>query len=130
MRTCRVFTVILISLLVGLGSAWADVKLPAIFSDHMVLQRDSDIRVWGWADAGETVSVTLGDDTRATTANPSGQWQVTLAARAAGVATVLPIGKGFAVLSATIRETLPQASSPGLSCRISNFMVYPHVSGT
>ncbi|NQV31411.1 MAG: sialate O-acetylesterase, partial [Phycisphaeraceae bacterium] len=91
MRTCRLVTVLMITLCAGLGSTWADVTLPAIFSDHMVLQRNADIRVWGWADAGEKVSVTLGQDTQATTANPSGQWQVTLDARAAGAPMAMTV---------------------------------------
>lgn len=33
----------------------ADVRLPAVFSDHMVLQQQQKIRVWGWADVGESV---------------------------------------------------------------------------
>lgn len=33
--------------------AAADVKLPALFSDHAVLQRDMAVPVWGWADPGE-----------------------------------------------------------------------------
>ena len=38
-------------------AARADVKLPAIFSDHMVLQRGAVSPVWGWADAREKVTV-------------------------------------------------------------------------
>jgi sialate O-acetylesterase len=85
------FIVMTVVLFVGLGSVWADVKLPAIFSDHMVLQRNEAIRVWGWADAGETVSVTLGEDTATTTANSVGKWQVTLGARSAGDPTALTV---------------------------------------
>ena len=48
--------------LCGLASvAKADVKLPAIFGDHMVLQRDQKDKVWGWAEPGEEVTV---DDRR------------------------------------------------------------------
>ena len=35
-------------------------RLPKIFGDHMVLQRDKPINVWGWAEPGEDVKVTLG----------------------------------------------------------------------
>ena len=35
----------------------ADVKLPALFTDHMVLQQGKLIPVWGWADEGEKVTV-------------------------------------------------------------------------
>ena len=91
MRTGRLVTILFITLCAGLGSTWADVRLPAIFSDHMVLQRNQALRVWGWADPGETVSVTLGEDTEATTANRVGQWQVTLDARASGGPMALTI---------------------------------------
>ena len=56
----------------------ADVKMPAIFGDHMVLQQDIKIPVWGWADPGESVAVTLGDDTAKTTADGGGKWTVSL----------------------------------------------------
>ena len=42
--------------------AWAEVKLPAIISDHMVLQAGQPIVLWGWCDAGETVTVSLNGD--------------------------------------------------------------------
>ena len=44
----------------------------------MVLQQDIKIPVWGWADAGEAVTVTLGGRTGKTTADANGQWQVDL----------------------------------------------------
>ena len=57
----------------------ADVRLPAVVSDHMVLQRDSDVTIWGWADPGERVSVETGWHTGATetTADADGRWRVT-----------------------------------------------------
>ncbi len=58
--------------------ARADVKLPAIFSDHMVLQRDQKDRVWGWADPGEEVTVTINDQAKTAQAGSDGKWQVTL----------------------------------------------------
>ncbi|MEZ0388408.1 MAG: 9-O-acetylesterase, partial [Verrucomicrobium sp.] len=65
--------------------AQAEVKLPAIFGDHMVLQRDMKIPVWGWAAAGEKVSVKLDQGTPVeTTADPSGKWRVELPAQPAG----------------------------------------------
>ncbi len=44
-------------------SARANVKLPAIFSDHMVLQQDAAVPIWGWADAGEKVEVSIAGQT-------------------------------------------------------------------
>jgi sialate O-acetylesterase len=61
----------------------ADVKLPAIFSDHMVLQRDKPIAVWGWAEEGERVTVQLGKD-EASTETKGGKWKVLLSPLKAG----------------------------------------------
>ncbi|MEN9574794.1 MAG: hypothetical protein RL514_2649 [Verrucomicrobiota bacterium] len=60
-------------------SAHADVKLPAIFGDHMVLQRDQKVPVWGWADEGEKVTVEFAGQKAETTAK-GGKWSVSLAA--------------------------------------------------
>lgn len=66
-------------------AASADVKLPAVFGDNMVLQRGMAIPVWGWAGPGEQVSVRLGDGAAATaTADKDGNWRVNLPAREAG----------------------------------------------
>lgn len=64
--------------------ARAEIKLPRLLGDHMVLQRDTPIRLWGWADPGETVTVALAKDTAKTVADARGQWSVELPARPAG----------------------------------------------
>ena len=56
----------------------AEVKLPAIFGDHMVLQRDAPVPVWGRADPGDEITVTFGGQGKTTRAESSGAWQVTL----------------------------------------------------
>jgi hypothetical protein len=58
--------------------AFADVKLPAIFSDHMVVQRGRNIPVWGWADPGEDVTVSVAGQTKHTRAGADGRWLVRL----------------------------------------------------
>ncbi len=60
--------------------AAADVRLPKIFTDNMMLQRDLPVRVWGWADAGEAVSVTLLGKSATTKTDAKGQWAVELPA--------------------------------------------------
>lgn len=62
----------------------ADVRLPALFTEHMVLQRDQANRVWGWAEAGEQVSVAICGQTASATAGDDGRWQVTLEPLEAG----------------------------------------------
>lgn len=56
----------------------AKVRLPKIFTDNMVLQRDQPVKVWGWADKGEGVSVTFNGQEVKTKADARGQWQVML----------------------------------------------------
>jgi sialate O-acetylesterase len=60
-----------------------DVKLPTILDSHMVLQRDVPLNFWGWADAGEKVTVTMGDETATTVAAKDGTWKVSLSAQKA-----------------------------------------------
>lgn len=64
--------------------ARAEVKLPAVFSDNMVLQRDIDVPVWGWADAGEKVVVTFNGQTKDTVAGENGKWFLKLSPMQAG----------------------------------------------
>ncbi|MFZ5829618.1 MAG: sialate O-acetylesterase [Planctomycetota bacterium] len=58
--------------------AAADVRLPAIISDHMVVQRQMAAPIWGWADAGEEVTVALAGQSKSTTADADGRWMVKL----------------------------------------------------
>jgi sialate O-acetylesterase len=65
------------------AAARAEVRLPALFSDHMVLQRYAPITVWGWADPGETLSVTFGRSKARTVADATGRWKARLPAEPA-----------------------------------------------
>ena len=60
------------------SGAAADVKLPAVFGDQMVVQCDQPLAVWGWADPDEKVSVSVGGETAAATADSAGKWSVKL----------------------------------------------------
>ncbi len=56
----------------------ADLKLAAVFSDHMVLQRDKSVPVWGWGDPGEQLTVEIFGQKRTVIADAAGKWMVTL----------------------------------------------------
>jgi sialate O-acetylesterase len=71
-------------LAVTASASRGDVRLPRIFTADMVLQRDQPIRVWGWAEPGEDVRVSLADNEATTKADATGQWDAELPARAAG----------------------------------------------
>jgi sialate O-acetylesterase len=75
---------VVVALAMGVSLAQADVRLPKVFSDHMVLQRDISAPVWGWADPGETITVKVADQTVTATADPAGKWRVKLSPIKAG----------------------------------------------
>jgi sialate O-acetylesterase len=60
------------------SSAQAEVKLPAFFSDHMVLQRELPVPVWGTAKPGEKVTVKFRNQEKSVTADGQGKWLVKL----------------------------------------------------
>ncbi|MBD1362452.1 sialate O-acetylesterase [Mucilaginibacter sp. ZT4R22] len=64
--------------------AYATVRLPQLISDGMVLQRNVPLNIWGWADAGEKVTVAFKGKQYKTKAAATGEWQVTLPAMKAG----------------------------------------------
>ena len=74
------------AILAGTGwmeTARADVRLPAIIGNNMVLQADKPLPIWGWAEPGEDVTVTLGEAKAAAKADAKGDWSVKLPAQKA-----------------------------------------------
>ncbi|MBK9138865.1 MAG: sialate O-acetylesterase [Verrucomicrobia bacterium] len=69
----------------------ADVRLPALFSDHMVLQRGIPIKVWGWADEGESVTVEFRGQRVVAAPGVGGRWDATLKSASAGGPFVLAV---------------------------------------
>jgi sialate O-acetylesterase len=63
---------------------FAEVKLTSLFNDHMVLQREMKVPVWGTADAGEKITVTFSKQKINTVADANGNWKVGLAKLSAG----------------------------------------------
>lgn len=69
----------------------AKVKLPALVSDGMILQRNQKLKIWGYADAGEKVTVKFLNKTYSTTADNSGNWNIMLPELKAGGPFVMTI---------------------------------------
>ena len=67
-------------LLAGIGSLSAALRLPNVFGDHMVVQRDQEVNVWGWAEAGAEVKVSLGGGEVTAKADGEGKWSCALPA--------------------------------------------------
>jgi sialate O-acetylesterase len=68
----------LLVLAVSLPAGRADVRLPAVISDHMVLQAATPAPIWGWAAPGERVVVAFAGQSFATVAATDGTWRVRL----------------------------------------------------
>jgi sialate O-acetylesterase len=64
--------------------AYSQVRLPKLISDGMVLQRDTRVKVWGWASEGEKVSVIFIGSTYRATENKNDEWEVILPGLKAG----------------------------------------------
>jgi sialate O-acetylesterase len=78
MRCCCWVLLVLTAATAALPSARADVALNNMFGDHMVLQQGIANRVWGRADPGEQVTVSIAGQTHATTAAADGNWELRL----------------------------------------------------
>ena len=65
-------------------SVSAQIKLPKLISDGMILQRDTKIKIWGWAAANEDVIVSFKKKTYTTSANKNGEWEVKLPKQKSG----------------------------------------------
>jgi sialate O-acetylesterase len=78
----------------------ANVRMPLLFSDGMVLQRNKQIPVWGWADANEKIVVHFNTQTKTITTDASGKWMVKLdAEKAGGPFELTIIGKNKIVIT-------------------------------
>ena len=91
---------ILVVNLFSMFSAKANVSLPQLVGNHMVLQRDRNIKIWGWASPGEKVSIRFNGKESKTTAGADHGWMVILPAMVAGGPfTMIINGKNEIILS-------------------------------
>ena len=71
-------TILALGCLIMIPALRADVKLPALISDNMMLQANKPVPVWGTADPGEKVTVSFAGQSVSTTTDATGKWQVKL----------------------------------------------------
>jgi sialate O-acetylesterase len=89
-QCCRALAFLGFGVLLAAQTASAAVRMPCLFSSHMVLQRERPVVVWGWAEPSEKVTVTLRtkqqekENREETKANERGEWKVVLPALQAG----------------------------------------------
>jgi len=82
-RLFRPLTIVIFMLVMP---SWAEAQLvlPQVFGDHMVLQRDQNVRFWGWAAPNEQISVEVDGFAVTTKASPEGKWEVLYPSHVAG----------------------------------------------
>ncbi|MHA4808081.1 sialate O-acetylesterase [Flavitalea flava] len=90
---------------------WAVVTLPHVFSDHMVLQRNIPIIIWGWAEAGERVAIHLHEQSGSVKADKAGNWLITLKPEEAGGPYEMTVtsngsGKNSGIHSVVLKDIL------------------------
>lgn len=66
------------------GVAFANVRLPKIFNDNMVLQRDKPVLIWGWASPNERITLLLNQQSKTVKAGKDGKWKLWLSEEKAG----------------------------------------------
>lgn len=77
-------SLLLSSFLFLVPAARAQVRLPQLVRDSMVLQRDAPLKIWGWASPGEKIRIGFDHKHYKTVTRPDGKWMVVLAAMKAG----------------------------------------------
>lgn len=84
-------------------SVSAQIKLPQLVRDSMILQRDAKVNIWGWAAANEKLSVRFNNKTYKTKADAAGNWKVILPPTKAGGPYTIDISGGNKI---TLKEIL------------------------
>ena len=69
-------TLPIIALILCCNITYAQLEVPTIFSDHMVMQRDQEIKVWGWSKPGDEITCKLASQTSETKASADGTWSL------------------------------------------------------
>lgn len=96
----RIYTLTLLLMAFALG-AMAQLRLPAIISDHMVIQRGEPVHVWGWAAPGQKVTATLAGHKATVRTGKDGRWSLYLPAISAAGPHTLTVSAGKESLSVT-----------------------------
>lgn len=72
MKSCLVVFILYAA---SISSLFAEVRLPKVFSDNMVLQREKELNIWGWAEKGETVKIDFNGQSVTAKADKKGNWK-------------------------------------------------------
>ena len=94
-KSHSLFKLILLTVVVlfNVGYLPAKIRIPQLFSDCMVLQRDTELDIWGWADENEKVTVRFRGQYFDAEPDASGRWEVRLPAQSPGGPFVMEINE-------------------------------------
>ena len=93
-RSIGIVPALLLAVVSAHAQEAAALRLPKIFGDGMVVQRNAPVTVWGWAPAGSAVRATIAGRSATATADAGGRWKATLPALAAGGPHELAVAQG------------------------------------
>lgn len=99
MNRAKIFILFLLAALTQQQTAFSQIQLPALIRDSMVLQRDTKLKIWGWASPGEKINIRFNGKKASAQTAADGKWMVTLPAmKAGGPYTMELSGKNTLVL--------------------------------
>jgi sialate O-acetylesterase len=101
-----VFTLLIASATFFVPRAHAEIRLPAVLSDHAVLQREAPIHLWGWSSPAAHLTIHFHAQTLSTTANALGEWSTWLMPERAGGPYTLTLDGGAQEGTAQITDLL------------------------
>src|SRR5450755_1590212 len=78
------FSAIIFVSVISFQQLSGQIKMPVIFQNNMVLQRDKEVSIWGFAAAGEKIEITLNDEHYSALTGKEGKWRTTLSPHKAG----------------------------------------------
>ncbi len=78
------YSIFIVALLLSAQVSWGQVRLPKLVRDGMVLQRETPVKIWGWASVGESVRLSFNNQSFESIAGTDGKWWITLPAQKAG----------------------------------------------
>jgi sialate O-acetylesterase len=77
-------TAVVIGFFLFTSASTASIQLPSVIGNHMVLQQEKPIKIWGWAEQGEAISVVFGNQRAQASAGKDGFWEVVFKPMKAG----------------------------------------------
>ncbi len=80
----KIFKLLIVCLLFIANNSHSQVKLPQLVRDSMVLQRDANVKIWGWASPKEKIKINFQNKNYKTITGANGKWMITFAPMKAG----------------------------------------------